>query len=330
MSSWRGRFIEGVWHCDCDPRLPAEHFQTKKAGVNRGRWFYTCQKPQSEGCKFFLWEDDAQVREKQTVLANSRSEHHTPMRRPPKNNNTSTQVGGLLTPGTGARRTQASAHQNEEITLTPTKVRRIEQSTLDEDDNWDDNWDDEVEKIMTRSTGPMRQPVFSPSTPSQTPRTATKSTTSPGKRKFEDFSNDDHPPPSSETEPGSSQSSFMTMSAAPFSSVEVSATPTPRRYKDVLSAHGMSSTSLSDLSAKVFAIFDRHNVVVPTVARDEVSMFLDQQHLRAQGILRGREMSWMALKKKDGEIKSLKERIESLESEREMDRIVIDCLKKSK
>jgi hypothetical protein len=30
--------MEGVWHCDCDPRLPADKFQTKNGGKNHGRW----------------------------------------------------------------------------------------------------------------------------------------------------------------------------------------------------------------------------------------------------------------------------------------------------
>src|SRR5882757_9592918 len=37
-TSKRGVFIEGVWHCDCEPRLPADKFQTKNGGKNHGRW----------------------------------------------------------------------------------------------------------------------------------------------------------------------------------------------------------------------------------------------------------------------------------------------------
>jgi len=36
-SKW-GAFVNGVWHCDCEPRLPAEKFQTKNGGKNHGRW----------------------------------------------------------------------------------------------------------------------------------------------------------------------------------------------------------------------------------------------------------------------------------------------------
>ncbi|KAK2741751.1 hypothetical protein FQN57_005495 [Myotisia sp. PD_48] len=55
----RGRHIEGVWYCDCEPIFPAKHFQTKNGGKNHGRWFYTCSKPQANRCGFFLWDDEA-------------------------------------------------------------------------------------------------------------------------------------------------------------------------------------------------------------------------------------------------------------------------------
>jgi hypothetical protein len=34
----KGLFERGVWKCDCDPRLPAVHFQVKKVGPTKGRW----------------------------------------------------------------------------------------------------------------------------------------------------------------------------------------------------------------------------------------------------------------------------------------------------
>lgn len=34
----RGSFLNGVWHCECAPPLPAIHYPVKKAGPNKGRW----------------------------------------------------------------------------------------------------------------------------------------------------------------------------------------------------------------------------------------------------------------------------------------------------
>lgn len=210
---------------------------------------------------------------------------------------------------------------------TPTKSRKS--STLSSDEeaySWDESLDNEVGNLLSSSSINTRpkQPDF---TPNKAPRTATN--ISPSKRKLADIFDDDgdKPPPYSESVHTTQSSSTVPFS---FSSIEVSATPTPRRYKDVLSAQGAASHQLSDLASNILAILDRHDVVVPTTARDEMVASLDQHHLKTQGIIRGRDISRMALKKKDEEIQALKERIESLETEREMDKVVISCLRDSK
>ena len=70
----KGVFADGIWHCDCIPRLPAEHYKVKKEGKNHGRWFHTCQQAEPNRCGFFLWDDDAKPREEAAVLTGSRTE----------------------------------------------------------------------------------------------------------------------------------------------------------------------------------------------------------------------------------------------------------------
>ena len=86
----KGRFENGIWMCDCNPRLPAEHFQVKKETANKGRWFFTCQRSSSNrtknshlhipvhheaaSCGFYLWGDDAKPRMEAAVLSGVRSE----------------------------------------------------------------------------------------------------------------------------------------------------------------------------------------------------------------------------------------------------------------
>ncbi|OIW35215.1 hypothetical protein CONLIGDRAFT_46261 [Coniochaeta ligniaria NRRL 30616] len=68
-----GLFENGQWFCDCEPRLPAVHLQTRKKGRNNGRWFYTCQKrDRKQQCGFFVFEDVAQEREKQYLFSGGR------------------------------------------------------------------------------------------------------------------------------------------------------------------------------------------------------------------------------------------------------------------
>lgn len=58
---------------DCKPRKPAPYLQVKKEGPNKGKYFYTCE---SRKCGFFLWEHDAQPRERDALLRhNCRSEN---------------------------------------------------------------------------------------------------------------------------------------------------------------------------------------------------------------------------------------------------------------
>ncbi|KAK4560767.1 hypothetical protein LTR86_005346 [Recurvomyces mirabilis] len=70
----KGLFADGIWQCNCIPRLPAEHFKVKKEGKNQGRWFYTCQNSEPKRCGFFLWDEDAKPREEAAVLSGRRTE----------------------------------------------------------------------------------------------------------------------------------------------------------------------------------------------------------------------------------------------------------------
>ncbi|KAK7924849.1 hypothetical protein PG985_006903 [Apiospora marii] len=71
-----GYFTKGQWHCNCQPRLPAIQFQVQRQSKNHGRWFYTCQKPRGapERCGFFLFAEDARLREEGALFNNSNTE----------------------------------------------------------------------------------------------------------------------------------------------------------------------------------------------------------------------------------------------------------------
>lgn len=66
---------------NCKPRLPAVQHQVRRDTPNKGRWFYTCQlqppkgeRGKPENCGFFLWAEDARLREEGAVLNNSTTE----------------------------------------------------------------------------------------------------------------------------------------------------------------------------------------------------------------------------------------------------------------
>ncbi|KJZ76727.1 hypothetical protein HIM_04063 [Hirsutella minnesotensis 3608] len=55
-----GLWQNQVWWCNCEPRNEAALREVKKRSPNKGRWFWTCQ---TRSCDFFLWRDDAVLRE---------------------------------------------------------------------------------------------------------------------------------------------------------------------------------------------------------------------------------------------------------------------------
>ncbi|RYP31003.1 hypothetical protein DL767_005943 [Monosporascus sp. MG133] len=67
-----GLLRNGVWWCNCTPRLAAVQYMVRRETKNKGRSFYGCPKKQkgSEGnpCDLFLWAEDARSREVDAVL----------------------------------------------------------------------------------------------------------------------------------------------------------------------------------------------------------------------------------------------------------------------
>ncbi|KAJ5336862.1 uncharacterized protein N7506_004884 [Penicillium brevicompactum] len=304
----KGLFTNGIWCCNCPDRPPAVRRQTKKEGPNIGKWFWTCAQPMHLRCSFFLWEADATIREQAAVLANSRSELDPLTLTPTKSQNPGRSNNGLLTPQT-ERRFYDTPHPNEF--------------------GWNDDLDDDDDLVKTFCSTDttdttetfMTQPNYRSESPSKTPRTA--QVTSPGKRKLFQTKDDSSPEqrPSFATPVSSISSRTLTFP----SSAEVCMTPTPSKYGDVLSADSAFDTS--DLAKSLMDILDKHEVVLPNKARDDVTSLLNRHDLKTQGIIRGRDMTRLALKKKDTEIANLKERVANLEAQRQLDRTLLDGFK---
>ncbi|KAI1143558.1 hypothetical protein F5Y05DRAFT_157481 [Hypoxylon sp. FL0543] len=179
----KGLFRNGVWHCNCIPRLPAVLLQVKKDSRNKGRSFYTCQKDKDKKnkCDFFLWAEDAYEREVGSVLTNSRSEGEaTPSRKPKKRQRTlhesitpaterrhwseKTPVTGLaelnrmLNPGQDTpSATAKSSTLKSSSTLKGSPDAAPEPVSSSDDDDGDE---------PTRMLNPKSQPDATPSTPS--------------------------------------------------------------------------------------------------------------------------------------------------------------------
>ena len=265
------------------------------------------------------------MREQAAVLAHSRSELDPLTLTPSKSRTSGRSNNGLLTPQT-ERRFYDTPTRSFKSPPKTAKARMISEAS-DEFD-WNDESDDNEELMKALSSSQATetfasQPNFHAEPPSKTPRTST--VTSPGKRKLFDATNDISP----ERRPviATPFSSVSSRTETFPSSAEVCMTPTPSKYSDVLSADSRFDTS--ELAKSLLGLLEKHEVVLPNKARDDVVSLLNRHDLKTQGIIRGRDMTRLALKKKDGEIMNLRERVANLEAQRELDRTLIDGMKSS-
>lgn len=190
---------------------------------------------------------------------------------------------------------------------------------------WEDSDDAVVESILSSqgqrqqqaaaAAAPMRQPNLGPP---KTPSRDAVGASAPGKRKFDNISDMDAQD-GSKTEaltPTSLARSFTDRavsfsSSVPPSSLEVSKTPTPVRFGTSPATGGEKASS--ELAAQAVEILDRNKVVMSEKAKGELMDLLQKHDLKVKGIVRGRDISRIALKKKDDQIKALNERVAMLE-----------------
>ena len=336
----KGLFSDGVWRCNCDPRLPAQHFQTKNGGKNHGRWFYTCQKAQPKRCDFFLWDDEAKCREAAAVLNNSRTESlpspQTPQKYSPY---------GLTTPQTSTRFSPA----NLEVTTpdtpskppngapssshrgTATQATTTQGSDLGEEFyNWPASDDDELSKVADQASSGHSMP------PPETSRKAVKTDvlSTPEKRRYDEMAlesgitgNTSWPMPLA----GAPGDDVFTTPAtgAPgrglFTNTNLPSpaeTPTPIRYKDIPPSQD------SELVSEMLNILQHHHVTIPPEARDAVKSICNKHILYTRGIMKGRDVSRAMVKTKDERMAELQGEIEGLKAERETNRAVIRHLRR--
>lgn len=329
----KGLFIEGVWHCNCDPRLPASHFQVRKEGPNKGRWFYTCQQPKDAGCGFFLWDEDAKGREMGVVLDNSTSEQATPIT--PRKQAYNKQGGGAPKP--------YDQSHGQHRAVSETKA-----DSADDFDDWALSAQDENEMVQQIDRQMSMPP---PETPKKVIKTAVFT---PGsKRRREDV--DVWPTPSTMssnrlrdedifTTPSTSRFTLNSSSGTPtparrgIPSPSASPTPTPIRQPNFgYSLNSNISTSTDpftgalgssdyDITDSVLSLLATHSL--PTSTITDLRTLLNKHALRTSGIEKGRDITREALKVKERDIEELKGRIVKLEAERELDKCIIRHFKR--
>lgn len=277
---------------------------------------YTCQKPQPKRCNFFLWDDEAKVREESAVLNNSRSEPAAPPQTPSK----AIPTAQTRTPSTDSGSRTAS---DDEEVYTPSKSSGANSGgrakivpTAAEDDAFD--WPSSNDEDLLEAAGEIAAKI--PMPPPETPRKAAKTITfsSPGKRTHQDMessSNTIAPSPGDDVfaTPGTSNKLGLPSPAE---------TPTPGRYKN----EGGSAQD-SDLATSTLTLLNSKAVHLEKEVEAELVGLLNRHDLKTQGIVKGRDISRLAIKAKNKKISELQARIAGLEAERETQKAVIGHLK---
>ncbi|KAI9790150.1 MAG: hypothetical protein M1816_005350 [Peltula sp. TS41687] len=318
----KGLFIDGSWHCNCTPRLPANRFQTRKQGPNHGRWFYTCQKAQSERCNFFLWDDDAKMREEAALLSNSRSE---PV---PDSGAPSNRYSTPLSPPPPYSAVEVSSNfADASVFVRDGSNERTTEGDLPQD------W-------LISSEGQQRPLHTSGNTTDTGRKRATQQPETPRKAPTEDPRQQSRSPPYFTALPTpsterTSRSLFTTPSASTLRTASPaerdtaqfltpSVTPTPSRFRDIGS---IGSGEDSSLSEEILEILDKSCLLSKDI-REKIKNICNRHSLRTQGIAKGRDLSRLAIKTKEVKIAELQGRIASLEAEKESDMITIKDLKR--
>jgi hypothetical protein len=310
-TSRRGLFVNGVWHCDCDTRLPADKFQTKNGGKNHGRWFYTCQKSQPSRCGFFLWEDEAKVREEGAVLSNSRTEPTSPQT-PKKIGTPSRQakLGAAAQIVTPASKTK-STPKLEAIPPPP--------SYGNSRDDWSDESVDDAD---------LASALDEFETPRKVARTATITSPSKQARKASDHSDASSITLPHQPHEHGDDDVFTTPSTSrkpPFAALPTpTITPSHPTTPSSNLTH-VDSSSSTPLSTSIPALLQPYSL--PTSILTELSSLLTKEELRVSGITKGRDITRLAVQAKERRIHELEARIRGLEQEKETMRNVIAHLK---
>lgn len=305
----RGTFMNGLWYCECVRRLPAEHFQTKNGGQNHGRWctdshfpsmrilqlilvssVYTCQKSQPKRCKFFLWEDDAKAREEGAVLNNSRSE--TEPQTPPK----------LMQPTRQYNPPHPSPapHSHEGVVTLSSECKTLPGTSGAKGFVWSASNDNaSVEADQKSAMAP-------PETPRKPPRSS--QFTSPGKRNHSEILEID----SDFSTPFSVDDVFNTPQSSQNGNGLLSPVDTPAREKLQCRIPPLAD---NNLAVDALRILERSKL--PAEVEQNLIELFNKHELRMQGIVRGRDITRLALSSKEKKIAELEARIASLEGNRE-------------
>lgn len=343
--------------------MPAEKFRVKNGGQNHGRWFYTCQKPQPKRCPFFLWSDDAKIREEAAVLNNSRNEPGVDVAQEKDTDRAQRDwipeeaINAPKTPRTPMRQSKITQpitpiSNMKPLRKTPSPSRTARSNTLsprspsrenhDESFDWSSSADDELAEFADSLDAKQSHDADA-----ESPRKSIKTTKddSPSKRRHTEIyerSGRNSPLFDSETSstwlittddlpstPTKSSGQILTPGTTPAQAIAQSQPHThpPTSARQPAARPTITSEDPSPLALEALSLLSPINPPLPVAIEQSLVSLLNRHDLRTQGIQKGREIARAAIQTKEKKITELQQRIASLEAERETSRVVIQHLK---
>ncbi|KAI1036892.1 hypothetical protein LB503_002941 [Fusarium chuoi] len=338
----KGRYSDGHWWCNCEPRQKATLREVKKSGPNNGKLFWKC-----DDCNFFLWRDEAKVRES-GLRASRRGSESSKSEPPPMTQQSLVSYGYQVTP---------SRRQSDDDSADSTKSGE----------------DSEVDTPLRKSIGNHAQiadhsklpspPTAAVETPSRGPTKRRRDVFEEDDDEFSDIASDEERQMAAIADKSAekvAQSRFTTptttrsISGMPTPSVSRTLFPTSesKRQKQVSfeDTPSVSSTTLSanttpsktpcgtqglpassppetayDVTDEVMNLLRGQQIDKSVLS--SVQSILEASARRTKGIVLGRDSARSSLKIKDDKIAAMQERITALENRERMHRTQMTNIK---
>ncbi|KAF3056624.1 putative px domain-containing protein [Daldinia childiae] len=350
-----GHFRNGIWYCNCIPRLPAIQYLAKRETPNKGRSFYACKKDRNKEnkCNFFLWTEEAHTREVNNVLTNSRSEvEGTPSQRPKKRQRT---LHESITPAKEKRqgKTPVTSLADLDCMLNPDSPSATAQSSTMKTRSSSKEAaksvqksasSDENDDLAHTSDDAQAQSDSAPDTPSAAPKRKRSDVeeysdlTSGEEQELVALANNSAQPQTKQRNAFATPSGPRTLiedgMATPLTEkptrrvlfADPSSPITPKRDLAASSTSPPSSQQQQDpatpgkereLTQEIMALLYDQNI--DGTVRRKIRSTLDRHAARAKGLERGRDASREAAKKAEARVAELQQRVADLENQRRLD-----------
>lgn len=242
------------------------------------------------------------------MLSNSRSEPNPPA--PPQTPKKQTRLAIPPTPQTSTTKPRPE--------VPPTLGQRQTSKNVGRDDSFEWSSSDDEELLKAEQEVLQRTPY---ELKSKAPRTETL--TSPGKRTFAQMA----APASTDNDTWPLSDDLFT---TPSTSHKSNATGLPSPFRTPANRPEQTTTGPlepSTLASEVLGILKKSPQPLTSAVENELLDLLNKHDLRTQGIIRGRDITRLAVQAKDKKITELQGRISTLEAEKETNRRVISHLK---